>query len=363
MKVYRASSLPLGFDCSESLRGEEEVKIHQPLAGQGTAVHAALAVAVERGVDAVELDRYVKEYDLDADEMAGLFFSGVKCWGELKDLFGKVSTELRLTAGTDTQEGNEGMLVGHIDVAHSSPKKSLILDWKTGRLDINYYHQLAAYAYLMMTDTQCQEVQAYIVWVRDGTYESFSFDRKTLEAWVQRFMDEVIYAPAGQYKVGAHCRFCPRFYNCPGRTGILKATARDLLEKPIVEGDLDYPFAELYGRVKMLQGAINQFDVCLRSHVTLNGPIDLGEGRQLQIIEQDRESLDTRKSWGVLSRQLDEEELAAACKIGKGKILQAIRDKAARGQKGKAVEKLMTELRAIGAVETRTTQMLKEIRT
>src|SRR5580698_5252470 len=99
----------------------------------------------------------------DPGELSILAYTGWKCWLEIRHHFPEPAMEV---ARETTRDGVT--LTGHADIESVVGTQGRILDWKTGRLDMDHEWQLRCYALLMLDrDSSLTEVYAAVVKVRD----------------------------------------------------------------------------------------------------------------------------------------------------------------------------------------------------
>lgn len=362
----RASSLPMAFRCAGSLMREADHidgKVHAvPASGEeaslGTAVHEVLRDVVRADVDELpDLMEYANRWAVDADDLAMLARFGLKAWRELRQYFPSPMTEVELSCGDRTS----WELTGHLDVYAPGDQSAGIIDWKSGRLDVDSYHQMAAYARLSASDCKAESFICPVVYLREGNYRVFRFTREDLSVWQERLVNEVVQWDS-TYRPGEQCRFCARQLSCPARSALVQQSARDLAEFQQAGGPLTHAdILSLYRRAKVVSSAVEHFDKWLRQQIEAAGPI-VTEEASLELSEQDRDQIKPLEAWPMLSQKLDEQELAACVKIGKTALLDAIGAKAPPRGKGKAKAELMEELRAAGAVDVKTVKVLREVR-
>lgn len=360
----RCSFLPTAFACPGSVHGPG-LRIEQTndAATLGTAAHAVLADICTGDLEAVpDLTPYANRYGLGADEvkeLSMLCWTGLKAWSEIKPTFGP-DIEAEVELGHTT---NGYRLTGHIDLLGEDAQTARIVDWKSGRLDVDHYHQMAGYAALTMDRCPCESVVCAVVLLREQSYRLYRFTRPEIEAWWDELLSRVVQWD-GRYCVGPQCRYCPRRASCEARTAMVRSSVGELLSyEGIVPADrteLAPRVLDLYHRVKTIKAAVEAFDEWLRTEINANGPVVTGESR-LEMVEQKRDNIDPLTAWPTLEAALTTEELARATKVSKTAILQAISDKAPRGQKKLAKDELMRKLEEAGAVSQTSIYRLTEI--
>ena len=367
MRRFRCSSLPLLFACGGS-QGTERDEDSGPLmvdtagepAAMGSCVHDVLAAMVDKGEN--KLPPYQPFADshgvTNLDELGMLAWYGLKAWDELGDYFPNPMTEVPLDCWMQDPDGAK--LTGHMDVYQPGNEWSYVLDWKSGRLDSDHYHQMAGYAKLAMGDSNPSKgVKVVVVMLRDQTYRVYSFTRGSLVDWSAKFVSDIIEWD-GRFTVGEHCRFCPRSMDCPARTAMVRSTITDIMAPGTPHTELaPCDLLDLYQRAKVVGAAIDQYKEFMRTYVRINGPVEDARGRSLGLHDKSRSSIDARKAWPVVRGYLTDDEMAPAVKIQKTDLMKAVSAKAERGQKGKVKAALMQQLQDAGAVSETTYQELR----
>ncbi len=378
MKQFRASSMPLAFACPGSQYGEDEIKIDtaNPAADLGLATHAVLRDLVASGSDQLpeDLTEYADRFDLpDTDELRMLVFFGLRALGEIRaGIKGEILVEVELASESLDPPA---ILTGHLDAYAPGNEIAILLDYKSGRLDLNHYHQFASYAWLAWNDGNADKIVVYAILLRDQTYRKYTFTPAKMAAWWQEFQERIVRWD-GKFTVGGHCRFCPRQAACPARTAMVRSTVTELLDlaNPAVDPavttreeyaatrkELAWRNLDLFRRVKVIESAVEQFKDWLKADISLNGPMTVGDVT-LQLDQRERQTIDAEKAWPILTARLTDDDLAPAVTISKGKLLDTIASYAQRGQKGKARQEIMELLRAAEAITTKTYDVLTEAR-
>lgn len=384
---HRVSSAPLELTCGgAAMIAENEprsVQASGPEALLGTAVHAIAAEQVMAAVGARDpesvaqagLDRWTGQH-VDAEELGKLCAYARIAWRELSDKCPMPRTEVAMEFAFNARH----VLSGHADVVSGwTGNECVVIDWKSGRdREKNFYDQLGAYAYLtarekfgagnIVTWPADLRIMGCVVWLRDWECENFAFTLPVLMEWEAKYIREVI-EWNGLYKGGAHCARCPRFSTCDSALASFKQTAL------VVQTDPDEPlptfkidayspgFVDLFCKVRALAAQCESFkDQARAAVIAVGGSIDGGDGRVLTITTSVRREIDPRKAWPVLTAEpyaLNDDELAACVKIGKGALETAVAKKAPRGKGAARKRQLMEDLTAAGAVTEKESSKLE----
>lgn len=358
MTRIRCSSLPLVSACPASLDAELPVNAQTPEASLGTAVHDFLAAEIAGAVNAafVPADQ--------GDEFRMLTTMGLRCWSQLRHYFPAPAVEKYLEApmGTIT-------LTGHADVysLELQPTDGVgevrILDWKTGRDDLNYDDQLRGYALLGLEHCEhAESASVALVRVREQTVDWGHYTRNEIYRWWNGLAARV--NGRHDFAAGRHCGFCPRSPACPAKTAMLTQAVTALIGVDSEYGDsmLMTPdaLALLLDRAKLIEKACESARDLVRAEVIARGGrIATADGRELFIAAQERKSIEYAQAVEILLEELGADALTHTLSVSKTKVEEAVRAKAGRGRKQQAVKDLFDRLAEAGAIRTETTERLE----
>lgn len=367
VRTFRGSEAPQAIACPASVHPEPgEVLIDSAnVAGTvGTVTHLISEQIVLTGKVPADWKSTARSYGLDEKEITDvgfLVYAAKAFWDEYKHAFVSPQTELALSKEIPVGASHEHVrLTCHIDVADIQIDEAIVLDWKSTRLDVDYSAQLLFYAWVLcLVNPEIQRVTTMAVYLRDRTANIQQWTRQQIDAFTDRFIREVINWDGRTYRPGAQCGYCRRFANCPAQQAMIVQTGNALAETefalPVEPDAVIY----LYERVGALSKRIEQFKKAVRARVEQSGGILSGCDKRLAFISQNRDTIDARKAWPILSRVLSEDELADCMAVNKGDMLKAVAEQAPRGQKGKAKDAIMEELRNAGAVTTKDVKPLR----
>lgn len=362
--TIRCSSLPLLFACKPALDGDLQVGERNEAADLGSAAHEAMEATVAgRRPD---LDAIANRWTCNRDELGRLAWYGAKSWEVLAPSFPDDEEHTRLSESEVCAVIDDGAieLPGHMDM-HTicSDGTARTIDWKTGRVDKDFYHQLAGYAAGLMMDPNIHQVTASVVWLRDQTIESYVIDRGILDQWLARLRVQLTRT---QYVTGRHCEFCPRSHSCPA----VQAKAREgiavLGGVPVDLSTMTAPeVVKLYRIAKLVTKIAESAVSSIRLHVIQNGPQDSGDGTALQIVEESGgRDIDVGKAWDAIQKRLPEADaMAAVLRVSATALDEAVAKAAGRGNGAAAKRDLAADLEAAGAVTKKTITKLSEKRT
>lgn len=371
-QTIRCSALPLAWSCAASADpapdGEIRLNLSDEPAECGNAVHRWMAGYV-RGV---ELDQVqlANEHAVDEDELRMLCARGMTAW-----------KELGAKAGVDPSKGDpecsaEAMIAGGVtitgtlDFVQRVERRALVCDYKSGRVDSDYGHQLSGYARLAVEKYGAKNldgVTVIVVWLRSGNWDITHLDIEQIKSWEEEFSRRLRNG-RGNFNPGAHCGYCPRAASCPGRRAMVQSTIADLTAKglPVIQmtketrNELGPQIGAMYGLMKLLENLAEQFRAGVKADVIENGPLPIGWGRQLAITEVNRRELNPRFARPVLAKWLTADEIDAETKISASGCESQAVAKAPKGQGAATKRAISAALEEAGAVSINTIQQLRE---
>lgn len=224
-----------------------------------------------------------------------------------------------------------------------------ILDWKSGWKEGNHGQQMAAYACLgFFSDPTIQSVTVYIVYLRHGTIETLTFDRKQIADWIIDVTKRII-ERKNIFVTGGHCDWCIHVNDCTARKEWMK-NALAVWDLP--KGDLRAVenLPEVLDKVSAIENACKNFRHALKAEIKTNGPIPLKDGQEMRLEEQTREVILADVAWDSLWLEHGL-ELLQAVEIKKGKLLDLVASKAPPRGKGEAKADCMEILADLEAIE------------
>jgi hypothetical protein len=354
MATNRCSSLPLLFSCGQSRVDGDCIVEHDIKAGrEGTATHEMIRAHFSEALTGESAKNICAFHGVDP----------AACWPLVNRAKGIVK-ELGLGVPDAMEEElDNGVLSGHPDAEWIGSDAVWIIDWKSSRLDVNYFHQLMGYARLRIKEIRAAVNGCHLIvaWLRDGTVERYHVTAADIEAWTDRLPPS-----GGAYVTGAHCSHCSRAHDCPAQREDMRQALTVVDEGFSIDvSKLDGATkAKVHRKLKMLASIKEHWDEALRNDIRANGPVDCGDGFQLALVpEKGKRDIDTLKAWPIISANLTDEELAPCLRIGVTAIQDAIAKKAPPRKGAEAKRQLWAALEAADAVHQGTVEKLKEIRT
>jgi uncharacterized protein DUF2800 len=334
----RASSMPAAFTCAGSIRAPDiEVDPVNEAATEGTAAHEVMRFIAEgdlQNLDTIDISGIAQRYGVDPDGLRIHGWNGLFMWKHIRAAYIGGAGEINLEAVI------AGVRVsGHIDLFTRVGDIAHGADWKFGRLDHNYYHQVAAYMVLILLKyPELHEVLFSICWMRDKDIETYRMTRDGMAAWIASFEAEVVQWNERVFRPGGHCRHCRRSASCPALAAVARRDVEILSEDPSIAeriknglGDLKpAELVSLYRRAKAVEAFAKSLQDGVKDYVDRTGqPLQDGEGGELRFVDTDGSRvIDPQTAWPVLQAKLSEDELANAIKISVSKVEAAVADRA-----------------------------------
>lgn len=360
MIKIRCSSLPRFFECASSeLESAAPYDPNTEPAELGTAVHKGLGHFIREGTNP-DLTELAGEYDQDLDEVRMLYFNGRKAWKAIKAQLPDPLVEQRVESR---------LIHGTADVIFWNGEVLIIVDWKSGYVQSNYHNQLAGYAHGAVATfgmPTSRKVVIVTVWLRQGEVDTAHLDAEDLEKWEARYEAQIAcigrqYSPSDDSCIG-----CKRQLNCQAREEFIRSAALSLA--PYENDQLAVPretLGALYPKAKILERALDSYKTALRMTIQIDGPLIVGETKQLELREYTKILLDPRKSWPVMKAfGLLAHEINAVLRLSRDKLMKIVAGKAPPQAKGQAKDDCLAALKEADAVtEIRYTKLAPVKRT
>lgn len=364
----RCSFMPLLFRCVGVLDAPDaELRIDatNEAAGVGSAAHEVLRSLPESDrLDWDAIPEAAERHSASVDEVRMLSAIGAKLWPEIASSFRGATTELYLAH--EIRPGIE--LTGHLDLVRIDARSARCGDWKTGRKDSDYSHQLRGYAALLFRDNpDLDEVTTTAIWIREREIENYTLNRAEARAWELQLLERVTRWD-GTYRPGKHCDYCPRSHACQALQAMARrdvaAFDERLAERAEAELALMAPaeIVELLHKAKSVEAYATRVQAAIKAHVVRTGEV-CGAGARLSVETEEQRELDPLAAWPVLEAAgFADADFAACMKLGVSKVEKVVAKAAGRGKGAAAVRKLNEDLRKAGAVQIREVAKLTERR-
>lgn len=361
--TLRASSMPQAFRCPASVRtGRIALNETHEMATLGTAAHEALRSLAETGeIDWTAIPGLAERFGVPESELRMLCGQAAKSWPQISASFVNALTEVALAV-----EVVEGVVLsGHLDLLSVRGNIARAGDWKTGRKDSDYTHQMKAYgALVLLENPDLVEVTITIIWVRDSEIENYTMRRPDLLAWLDSLVSTVVRWDQ-VYRPGAHCAHCARSHECDAANALIRRDVAAMSDQELTvraENALDTMTAEekieLLRKSDMVAAYAERVRKAIKAHVLENGDV-IANGVRLTIDTEQRRDIDSLVAWPVLEASgFGDDEFARCIEIRISKAEKLVAERAGRGKGAAAVRELAKALQAAGAITVREIQKL-----
>ena len=335
----RCSKLPLYSECpSSASEWERPIESSSDASDLGTVVHAVLAAMV-RGEEP-ELFAVARPSGVDVGEVERLFAYGKKAWKEIGPSVHDPIVEQPLDGAG---------LTGTCDVMSTSGQV-VVIDWKSGQVYRDHREQMRGYAALVRGSRNHDQsvIKAVIVWLQLGFFEVYDFTEDDTDSLLAIDLPRLATKIGKSYNPNADCSFCRGRAECRAKADYerMAANALAVIEPTALTRD---KLAALYPQAKLLEKAVESYTEMLRAALS-DGPLVLPDGRQIELKKMVKQEILAREAWPVMAEVLSDDELAQCCTITKGKLMDAIGAKAAKGCKGRDQMQMLDRLRDAGAI-------------
>lgn len=373
----RGSRVPLAMACPESTiddGGPKLVSSGEP-ANLGSAIHDTIAAWIERDYlpDSASIDHFGERHAVENfDELRWLTWATWNLLLKVRQWYPGAEPEVELE---HIDEANGIRLTGRLDLASiiDHEKRLNILDYKSGRLEVDASHQLRTYAYLGLQKRQdIKIVWASVLRVRDGSIDPCPiWTREDLDHWYAGLVARVKRRGHEEYNPGAHCAFCPRALTCPGKEAYLRQARMSLLDIhnhiDIKSGLLQLPedpvacgteLSNLLDRIKVIERVCEAAKDLVKAHIKATGPLPTADGQEVAIKCTEQKPLDFGRAWPILKDRIPEEAWPTVFRVSKGEAEKAIKGTLPRGAKTAAWIDLLKQLDQAGALGRKSIEQL-----
>lgn len=351
----RCSSLPLVSLCAQAQHAPVvRIAGDDKAANLGSATHETLAKLIATGLPATHADiaAAADDWDVDVHEAHKLYAMGGRLWETVRQWFPAPQTEVALPP----VERDGITLTGHADVLDEVDDEGRGADHKTGFLDYDSEQQMRGYAMLHLSIRPAlNRWWGVVLRVRDGERVMYRWTRDEMERWWAKLVDHL---RADEYRPGPHCRFCPRWHECPAG----KAYVRQLGEMFIADagGALQLTplrAIDIMERVKLIETFCERMrDAIKLAVISEGGEWSDADGNTLRLKQEERREILYAAGAAILAELGD--RFPEAIKVSKTKAEEIVKANAPRGMKSLAVQRMMDRLFEAGAVKINTIEKL-----
>lgn len=358
----RASGLPQFLSCGPSElnpEGFQEVFTENDAAGTGTLVHEFADRIVKTGeYDVAELRKRRADSLPRIETLISNFY---KVWEEAQLTITKPQTEVFNEVVLYDTADLKIILTGHIDLCQIGPKQAIILDYKTGRLHDDHYHQIAGYAYLAWDRAGgpvAYRVDVAVVYLEDNSVTNYTFTAADLQKWAGEVVAKV---GDTRYTVGKKCAFCKIQGSCPAYREYTQAAIKFFQSDKAQRGAVSWmdvapeERGSLVDAMYVTQKGIERVKDSLKfvmASAKSGTSLDLGKGMEYTKIIREYEGLDTKKALPVLRERYDSKFIDNLVSITLADVLDLAASFVIPARKAKEKERLKKRLQSVGAIYT-----------
>jgi hypothetical protein len=355
--LIRASSLPRVLKCPASglnPDGLQAVQTHNDAADNGTIVHKVL-------------ERYLK----DGWDVSGDLIDGVEGEQERDRCLDMVDRGVRMIDRFPAKpihpemevqiELDSCIITGHVDVVVESDDRLGVVDWKTGRMEADHYHQVMAYAAgVRRAFKRDCTVHVSVVHLDSGEVDRYQAGPEGLEEWEDMVNTTI---ENGGYSVNRECVYCPLKATCPAYSDYASWSALPVRRYsdegpsnlPAINQFLDFTpsqRAEVWRRLREIEKAVRWYkgEVKQLAKSMDSGSIDLGDS-VLQLEQASEKTVNTPLAMPVVGQYLEVSEIGEVVSLNLGEALNRVADHTPHGKKAAVKRKVMDELEKAGAIE------------
>jgi hypothetical protein len=358
--------MPMACLCPGSVRHDGLlVAMASDAASNGSAAHELVTALPRMGdIDWTIVDAVCSRYPgADQKEVRLLCGLAVSLWARVSSSFPNALAEVSVP----DVRSDEFELTGHMDLVAIIGDEARLADWKFGRRDYNYRHQMLAYLSLLLTRyPELHRGTATILWARDQELEQYSLDQHGAADWLRSVLTDVVRWD-GVFHPGAHCQYCRRHVSCHGANAIERAAVAAL--SGVSPEDVKAQIAEmptgqviaLYRQAKLAEATAKAVRDAIRNRAR-GAEINDGTTR-LYLAETTRRQLDLVKAWPVLEQAgFGDKEFSVCASLSLADAEGIVAKKAGPGSGAKAKRELSDRLDAAGAITRITTHRVEERR-
>lgn len=348
--------------CSPSVLNPEgfvAVETDNTAASMGTALHSFFERIVFSGE--YDLEEVKAKFPTEQERALQLVTNFFAIWEKAKTTMTSPKVELAATATIYESEDLQIKLTGHIDLCQVGPTSALILDYKTGRVHEDHYHQIAGYAYLLWDYAgrpDVYHVAVAVVYLEDNTIQNYSFTSAQLREWAKQVAEKV---NDQRYIVNRKCGYCKIAGACPAYREDREFTFNFLASDDAQKGRVSWSELEpeergrLLDRLYVFKRGHDRVMQSLNSAMQGKKPgesdrLDIGKGMVYEKVTTVKRRLNTRVALPVLRQRFRDDVLEPIVQVDLDAVLDLAAKYAPRGKKELTRKEWLAKLTEIGAI-------------
>ena len=388
------SAIPRIIDCTGAAYPGEGITVTQPAgeaARAGSAIHDLAGQIVRENLsNCPDATGYAVDHDV-LGRLKDITTKGIyaaQMWGEIRGEFDLETVQVEQYAKWFDRGGQETdpiiMVSGYRDVCGLllDGVSIGIVDWKSGMADMetvdvldedgteeqisvegsDSIHQLKSYALQALDEHPDRSlVKLFLGWLNERYYLVVTYTREEILAWWDTLQYRIRSWDGKTYSPGQNCRWCPRAIGCPGREKYMGVAVKVFGGAPPVtktgraglalndprRAAYEARLSRAYDQCKSLESHIEIFKANLKQEIAAGGPIPDGNGKAIALIDvKGKAVIGARAGWETMKTHLlgDEEALHSLAEISLSTLKRAVKDLADKGEKTRAVERLIEDL-------------------
>lgn len=312
----------------------------------GTGRHKALAQLALTG-EVPEEDRITiaRDHLLEVEDIDAAIGAGRRVLKEVLGWFDdcEAVTQVEVKLSGPVSIGSADVMIVGRD-ADGELVRLVILDFKTGWMDIEHPGQLMGYASgageMFGELPSCGYITTVEAWLRHGDRVIHNYTDDDLVEFEERI--QKAWSLIGTKTIpGEHCGFCKRQLVCDERAAYIRSSGVALAEvtkgAALTRDDL----GRLYAKYRMLKSAMARFERTVTAELKI-APLPLPDGKQLELQEREVTKFDAVKVIDIIQQLgFDEEDIRGCIRASKSGIEKAAR-RHAPPRKGAALMRAIT---------------------
>lgn len=269
---------------------------------------------------------------------------------------------------------------GSADLVQMAGDVVEITDWKTGHTEIPPARenlQLHTLALAACRTYGASKARVHLVHIHDDgstwrdSHDLDAFDLEEIAERLSRLWTRVQIAKRAvaqgkqpDTREGAHCQFCPSRVACPAKTAwLVRLTVPEGIAQRFDTLLTGSTARQAYEIVKRADEVLNDLRAKLYQWAREN-PIELEDGKVFGLTTQEREYVDGREAFDVLTRLYSAAVAQEACELSTSKaaIERALKTVAPRGSLAAYKRNVLDEIAKAGGIEVKVTETIREFK-
>lgn len=330
----------------------------------GTALHAVFRdyITQNKATNAQNLAPYIEKYNVPYEGYMGLRRKAMvmeQNWGKhMAQFFNKPYREREVGYKIE----GERVLKGTPDLFQLMGEYAMVLDLKTGEVDLDHMKQLETYALILFRlyeNTGLQEVYCYQWNPVLESYNGVKFTAKQLEEFEKFLMSQATKITNKypdvclEYKIGVWCGYCENVEVCPAHRRAFMQVEQMVPKITVEQISTVRPIIKAMGKI------IKMYEDTEKALLTKYGTINLGNGYMLAYNDRHDRGYDVPATIRILSKDfgVPTDVIAKHLSIKSSSIDAIAKEIAPQGGKGKKIKEVKEHLEKNDAVFEKITKV------